>query len=39
MVDIARSSDVKKKKKIRRILYGTVGFWSSSSYHGRRVAG
>jgi HlyD family secretion protein len=25
MVDIARSSDVKKKKKIRRILYGSVG--------------
>src|SRR6476661_6251391 len=25
MVDIARSADVKKKKKIRRILYGTVG--------------
>jgi HlyD family secretion protein len=24
MVDIARSADVKKKKKIRRILYGTV---------------
>ena len=25
MVDIARSPDVKKKKKIRRILYGAVG--------------
>src|SRR6186997_263620 len=25
MVDIARSADVKKKKKIRRILYGSVG--------------
>jgi HlyD family secretion protein len=25
MVDIARSADVKRKKKIRRILYGTAG--------------
>ena len=38
MVDIARPRTVKRKKKIRRIMYGVVGLLAIVLHLGRRVA-